>query len=129
MKEQIKDKFVQDFNGGLKTLIDYIITHNVGFPTDFEASTSYYPWAGHVVTLTDKGNGATEALTATPILRQMFKDATLKACVGFDDEKNLWVLLVQIEYNHSFQSGSNGLDLMRVYINATDGGNIVELTR
>ena len=59
-----------------------------------------------------------EQMTATPLLRQLFKMAELRVDVYRDDVDPDWIhFRVGVSYNHNFGGGSNGHDLMAFALN------------
>ena len=60
-----------------------------------------------------------EQMTATPLLRQLFKMAWLNIQV-WDVDTDV-VFSISIDYQHNFNGGSNGHDLMVVGVNKETG--------
>ena len=56
-----------------------------------------------------------EQMTATPLLRQLFKIAYFKINVWDCPEE--YVFNIHLEYEHNYDGGSNGHTLMRVGVN------------
>lgn len=130
MKEQFANQFIADFTDrGIKGVIESLVFQTLGVSVEFEVETAYYPWAGHCVTLVDRLGDAATQLTSTPLLRQMFKDAKLSASVGYIEDTEEYYFRVHIDYDHSYESGHNGLELLGVTINRNDGGNKIYTQR
>ena len=63
----------------------------------------------------------TRQLTSTPLLRQMFKKAGLYIrCWGSDDDPEI-VFGVNVNYDHYYSAGSNGVELMMFSLNTETG--------
>lgn len=123
MTKEIAEQFIDDFsNGGIKGILENLVWHTLGVTVDFDAQTNYYHWTGHCVTLIDRLGDATEQLTATPLLRQMFRSAEISATVGYDEEADRYSFRVRVAYEHSYAGGRNGLDLMCLTINRDKPG-------
>lgn len=123
MTKEIAEQFIDDFsNGGIKGILENLVWHTLGVTVDFEAQTSYHSWTGHYVRLVDKLGDATAQLTATPLLRQMFKEARISSLVGYDEETHEYQFRVRIDYDHSYEKGHNGLGLMCLTISRDKPG-------
>lgn len=67
----------------------------------------------------DTSSDVYEQMTATPLLRQLFKMAYLRIQVW--DIENDVVFSVAIDYDHNYMGGSNGHDLMTVGVSKETG--------
>lgn len=110
MKEQIAKQVVEKLNNGLLQTVNDKISKELGVNANFKVKESNR-WNEHQVYLEEDGTDTTSQLTATPLLRRMFKDAELYVRVGYSELENVIWFSVHISYNHK-RGGSNGLELM-----------------
>lgn len=121
MLKEIADIFCPLAEKNIET-INEIVRENLGVDVHFRLdvkkpshTTEVYPC------LVEDGSDTTRQLTATPLLRQIFADGNISVSCYYTKEENLGVFDVKIRYNHSFSSGSNGVDLMRFDMNMDTG--------
>lgn len=115
MNTTTKDSLVALLQNNLNT-INETVKNELGVNTEFEINPEQR-WNGEwIVRMEEKNHEETKRqMTATPLLAQLFSDAYLyirpflfNEVLGFE---------VNINYDHNFNSGSNGCSLMRFSIN------------
>lgn len=115
MNTQEKDSLVALLKNNIG-IINEIVKNELGVNTEFEINPEQR-WNGKwIVCIEEKNHEETKRqMTATPLLAQLFSDAYLyihpflfNEVLGFE---------VNINYDHNFNSGSNGCSLMRFSIN------------
>ena len=112
---KIIDKYQKDIE---KTIYDHL-----GVKTTFKASVDRNPIGDCYVTMKEEGNATERQLAATPLLRQVFKDARLELTAYLFEKEKLAILRLGLEYQNVFGQGATGCDLMNIYL-WTDSGKI-----
>ena len=112
MKEEIAKQVVEKLNKGLLQIVNDKISKELGVKANFNITESNR-WNEYQVYLKEDGIDTTSQLTATPLLRSMFKDAELYVRVGYSEVENVIWFSVYISYNHK-SGGSNGLELLNL---------------
>lgn len=118
MKEEIKNKAMEILKNGLKDKIVDIIWLELGMKVDFQVSAEYYPWSEWVILMYETSDASKMNLTYTPVLKQMFSDAKMSVKVEFDGKDN-FTFRFKMVYTHSFNGGTNSVDLMNMYVHGT----------
>lgn len=112
MKEQIAKQVVEKLNKGLLQKVNDKVSKELGVKVNFNVEESNR-WNEYQVYLKEDGTDTTSQLTASPLLRSMFKDAELYVRVGYSEIENAIWFSVYISYNHR-NGGFNGLELMNI---------------
>ena len=116
MKKETKDELVGYLNNGLMNKVASIINKELGLCTEYKLMTSEWSKDNFVVWMEETNNTTTAAITCNPLLKQMFKNAHLEVRIGCDDEIKHLYFRVEIHYDHNYNNGSNGVDVMQVRI-------------
>ena len=117
MKKENAEVFVQWVQKNLGR-INEVIKENLGVETEFLVSVARPSHTTEVfVKLVEGGRDTTRQLTATPLLAQLFKRGSLYIPCGYDSESKEGWFSVKIAYDHNYNAGSNGHDLMDFYVN------------
>ena len=97
-----------------KVEVENIIKEHLGVQTNLR----FELLRGQYIIGVDALSDTYEQMTATPLLRQLFKMAELRIDVFRDENDPDWICFaVGISYQHNYRGGSNGHDLMGIHLN------------
>jgi hypothetical protein len=118
MKREQAESTVAYIYSGCKEKVEKAIKDILGVDTclEFEITHGY---GGYHVIGRDELTDLHCQMTATPLLRQLFERAWLEITVG--DDFDVIAFRVSVRYDHQFDQGSNGRDLMVVFFNKKTG--------
>lgn len=118
MKESEK-KFIEAIKANMGTVSKVLREHLgiTGEPFMTVRKNRY----GEVYVYIEEDEETTRQLTATPLLRQMFKKAGLCIRCWGDGGDTEILFAVNVYYDHYYSAGSNGVELMKFSINLATG--------
>lgn len=117
-REQAESTVAYIYSEG-KEKVEKAIKETLGVDTCLEFEIKDARSCGWYITGRDCLSDTYEQMTATPLLRQLFKMVYLRLN-AWDAGKEV-VFNVAIDYDHNYMGGSNGRDLMMVGINKETG--------
>lgn len=122
MTQEHAEKVLAFIESQCKAKVEKAIKETLGVNTNlfFTARKGY---GGYYVTGADFMKEVQELMTSTPLLKQLFKEVALEVFVGEGDEE--FIFRVAIRYDHAYEPGSNGRDLMKLFIMKDDGEVII----
>ena len=124
MNKETANNLVEKLNANMGT-ISNILRENLGIDGKPFIKTSERT-NGEVYVYIEEDADTTRHLTATPLLRQMFKKAGLCIRCWYDEQRDTCSFLVNVYYDHAYNGGSNGVELMRFYISFAKGTVLVK---
>ncbi len=124
MNKETANNLIEKLNVNMGT-ISNILRENLGIDGKPFITTSERR-NGEVYVCIEEDEDTTRQLTATPLLRQMFKKAGLCIRCWYDEQSDTCSFLVHVYYDHAFNCGSNGVELMRFSISFVKGTVLVK---
>lgn len=124
MKKEVFERLVERFNNGLLPIVDKAVSEYLGVNVKFELSESHRG-NDYYLTLKENGEDVTKQLTASPLLKAMFKSGSLECSTGYDVEADKVGMRVSISYAHP-GGGFNGRNLCMVEISKDNQVTIEE---
>ena len=115
MKKEVLDKFVSHLNEGLLEKVNQAVSEKLGAEIKFEIKI-HEMYNDFTITLEERGEEITKQLTATPLLKSMFKNANLWSQAWFNENNGEASFSIHIAYDHT-RGGSNGLTLLDLLFN------------
>lgn len=122
MNRETAERTVAYIYSECKEKVEKALKEHLGIDTRLEFEVKESVCSFHVLGR-DALSDVYEQMTATPLLRQLFKMAWLRIQV-WDMETEV-VFMISLDYQHNFMGGSNGHDLMKLGINKETGKVIV----
>ena len=114
MDVQEKNQIVKALNKGLKEKVTEIVNRELGLQSEFDVFYGECGLSSWYVCFGERNNSSKEAITANPLLRQMFKDSKIFINVGL--KESTFFFMVDISCDHNFCRGSNSVELMKLSV-------------
>ena len=118
MKKETAITFVEKLNANME-LFSRILQENLGISGNLFITTCDNRAHTETNVFIEEDEDTTRQLTATPLLRQMFKKAGLGIRCFYNEKKDTGTFMVNIYYDHNFGGGSNGTSIMQFEIEFT----------
>lgn len=127
MNKETASKLIEKLNNHMNTISD-ILRENLGIVGKPYITTSKSR-LGELHVYIEEDEDTTRQLTASPLLRQMFKKAGLGIRCWYDEQSDVCSFTVNVYYDHAYNGGSNGIELMRFDISFEKGVVFVKKDR
>ena len=119
MKKELIQGFVENVNKYIPT-IEQVVKENLGVDAKFEVKVlKPSHTTEQFVNLEEVGDATKKQMTATPLLKHLFVDATLEINCYFYEKLNTGSFGVDVRYKHP--SGQNGYELLVFAIDFSNG--------
>ena len=123
MKREHAERTVAYVNSECKEKLEKAIKDTLGVSASLEFELKETS-RGYYIKGRDCLADTCQQMTATPLLRQLFSNASLRVeCWDCEDQ---FVFGIALYYDHNYKGGSNGHDLMAVSIMKTTGEVIIQ---
>ena len=118
MKKELIQGFVENVNKYMPT-IEQVVNENLGVDAKFEVKVlKPSHTTEQFVNLEEVGDATKKQMTATPLLKHLFVDATLEIKC-FYEKQNTGCFCVDVRYKHPI--GQNGYELFDFTIDFSNG--------
>lgn len=122
MTQEHAEKVLAFIESQCKAKVEKVIKETLGVDTAI-SFTMTKGYGGFYINGIDTLPNVQQQMTATPLLQQLFKKVTLEISVGEDE--TLVAFNVSVKYEHAYEPGSNGRDLMKLFILKNAGEVII----
>lgn len=123
MKKEDAIKAVEFINNVCKSEVERILKSRLGVEVEINYSVEDNRYCGPMVKAEISNPDVSSQMIVTPILRQLFKSATLEVRVYPCAEEGV-MFQIAVQYAHNYDGGSNGHSLMAIAID--ESGNVIE---
>lgn len=121
MRKEDAIQAVEFINNVCKSEVERILKSRLGVEVEINYSVEENRYCGSMVKAEISNPDVSSQMIVTPILRQLFKSATLEVRVYPCADEGV-MFQMAVSYEHNYDGGSNGHSLMAVFVD--ESGNV-----